>query len=115
RGAESTLPRLVHDEISPASSFGRCRSLSLGFRLDPRCPRCRTYESAFSPYRCRQTTVISASFAYPNRDRERRVPVGDGFPEAKRDASPTWASRTLRGCHSSLQARRKEIRSTGPL
>jgi hypothetical protein len=34
------------------------------------------------------------------------VPVGDGFPEAKRDASPPWTSRTLRARHSSLQARR---------
>src|SRR5271157_2192084 len=33
------------------------------------------------------------------------VPVGDGFPEAKRDASPPWTSRTLRASHSSLQAR----------
>ena len=35
-----------------------------------------------------------------------RVPVDDGFPEAKRDASPTLTSRTLRACHSNLQARR---------
>ena len=33
-----------------------------------------------------------------------RVPVGDGFREAKRDASRPWTSRTLRARHSSLQA-----------
>jgi hypothetical protein len=32
------------------------------------------------------------------------VPVGDGFREAKRDASRPWTSRTLRARHSSLQA-----------
>ena len=37
------------------------------------------------------------------------VPVDNGFPEAKRDASPIWTSRTLRACHSSLQARRHRV------
>jgi len=32
------------------------------------------------------------------------VPVGNGFREAKRDASRPWTSRTLRARHSSLQA-----------
>src|SRR5208282_6575224 len=37
------------------------------------------------------------------------LPVGDGFPGAKQDASPTWTSRNLRARHSSLQARRRRV------